>query len=185
MPNRGPAFPPRPCKSNTGKRKRYTLKQQIQINLNGRARSVEIAPTARLLDVVRDQLGATGTKEGCGEGECGACTVIVDGRAVNSCLFPAIEADGAQVLTIEGLTSPGDDLSPIQQAFLDHGGAQCGFCTPGMIMAGFALISANRDPSDEQIHEALTGNLCRCTGYQPIINAIRAAAAKAREGVPA
>ncbi len=130
----------------------------------------------RLIDILRGPLGQTGTKEGCGEGECGACTVLVDGLAVNSCLFPAKEAAGRSVTTIEGLKPEGTGLSPIQQAFVDCGAVQCGFCTPGMIISATALLDRTPDPTDREIREALTGNLCRCTGYEQIIEAIREAA---------
>lgn len=129
-----------------------------------------------LIDVLRGPLGLTGTKEGCGKGECGACTVIVDDRPVNACLFPAPEIEGRRVLTIEGLTGPGNQLSPLQQAFVDHGGIQCGFCTPGMILSAHALLLHNAQASDDEIRSALAGNLCRCTGYVQIIDSVGAAA---------
>ena len=134
-----------------------------------------------LLEVLRGQLGHTGTKEGCGQGECGACTVIVDGRAVNSCLYPALEIEGKSVLTIEGLRGPKNKLSPIQQAFVDEGAIQCGFCTPGMIMSTKALLDSNPNPSEEDIRQALQGNLCRCTGYVQILEAVKRAAALLKE----
>jgi len=134
-----------------------------------------------LLEVLRGQLGHTGTKEGCGQGECGACTVIVDGQAVNSCLYPALEIEGKNVLTIEGLRGPKNRLSPIQQAFVEEGAIQCGFCTPGMIMSTRALLDSNPNPSEEDIRQALQGNLCRCTGYVQILEAVKRAAALLKE----
>ncbi len=134
-----------------------------------------------LLDVLRGELGLTGCKEGCGKGECGACTVLVDGRPVNACLLPALEVEGRSVTTIEGLMLPGGGLSPIQQAFVERGGIQCGFCSPGMIMAAVALLDANPDPSEEEARDALAGNLCRCTGYAQIIESVRRAASLRRD----
>jgi carbon-monoxide dehydrogenase small subunit len=130
----------------------------------------------RLLDLLRKPLGMTGTKGGCGEGECGACTVIVDGLAVNSCLYPAAEIDGKSVTTIEGLRTTNNELSIIQQAFVDAAGIQCGYCTPGMILSAKALLEDNPDPNNDEICEALAGNLCRCTGYVQIIESVKLAA---------
>ncbi len=158
------------------------MKVEVGFRLNGYEVRAEVEPHRRLLDVLRDTLGETGTKEGCGEGECGACTVLVDGAAVNSCLFPVCEAAGTAVTTVEGLATASGSLSPLQRAFLDHGGAQCGFCTPGIVMAGVALLAENPNPSDAEIRYALTGNLCRCTGYIQILDAIRAAALVTRGG---
>jgi carbon-monoxide dehydrogenase small subunit len=153
----------------------------ITFSVNGMEVRVLARPTQRLIDLLRDpQLRLTGTKEGCGEGECGACTVLVDGRAINSCLYPALEVEGRRVTTIEGLLGPHNRLHPIQQAFVDKGGIQCGFCTPGMIMAAKALLDENPDPSEEEIRTALVGNLCRCTGYQQIVESVREAAAMLR-----
>jgi carbon-monoxide dehydrogenase small subunit len=152
------------------------MKSEISFTLNGSAVTLSVDSHRRLLDVLRDELGLTGTKEGCGEGECGACTVIVDGRAVNACLYPAPEIDGRQVLTIEGLVGPENELSVIQQAFAKGGAVQCGFCSPGMIMVTKALLDEIPDPTDEDIREALLGNLCRCTGYVQILEAVRRAA---------
>ena len=149
----------------------------IAITVNGRTHKLDVAPHETLLKVLRERLLLTGAKESCGEGECGACTVLVDGRAVNSCLMLAAEADGCQVLTIEGLTRDGR-LDPIQQAFIDAGAVQCGFCTPGMIMSAKALLMENPRPSADEVKEALCGNLCRCTGYTRIISAVLAAAEK-------
>ncbi|MBT3219681.1 MAG: (2Fe-2S)-binding protein [Proteobacteria bacterium] len=129
-----------------------------------------------LIDILRGPLNLTGTKEGCGKGECGACTVIVDERPVNACLYPAPDIEGCTVLTIEGLTGPGNDLSPIQQAFVDNGGIQCGFCTPGMILSAHSLLLRNPQASDDEIRSTLAGNLCRCTGYVQIIDSVNAAA---------
>jgi len=141
---------------------------------------LEVRPGIRLIDLLRVELGLTGTKEGCGEGECGACTVLVDGRPVNACLYPALEAEGRRITTIEGLAEPDGALSPIQQAFVDHGGIQCGFCTPGMILAAKALLDDNPDPTDREIREALVGNLCRCTGYAQIVESVGHAASALR-----
>ncbi len=147
--------------------------QPVELNctVNGEPRTVRAYPMARLLDVLRDQLRLTGTKEGCGEGECGACSVIVDGALVNSCLFPALQAEGANIRTIEGLAH-GAKLHAMQQAFITHGGAQCGMCTPGMIMATVQLNEKNPQPTEPQIREGLAGNLCRCTGYMRIFEAV-------------
>jgi len=152
----------------------------IEFKLNGRAVSVDVAPDARLLDVLRQDLGLTGTKEGCGVGECGACTVVVDGQAVNSCLYPAVKAHGRRVDTVEGLAD-GEVLSPLQAAFLEAGAVQCGFCTPGLLMSARALLETNPHPTDREILEALEGNLCRCTGYRDILRAVRRAAGRPDE----
>ncbi|UCF07061.1 MAG: (2Fe-2S)-binding protein [bacterium] len=149
--------------------------------LNGSEVVVEVEGHHRLIDVLRDQLGLTGTKEGCGKGECGACSVLVDGRAVNACLYPALEAEGRSVTTIEGLRGPNNELSTVQQAFVDQGAIQCGFCTPGMIMSAKALLDSNPDPTEEEIRSALLGNLCRCTGYVQIVEAVRQAAVQLRD----
>jgi aerobic carbon-monoxide dehydrogenase small subunit len=146
-------------------------KIRVQCTLNGRATTLEAYPMARLLDVLREQAGLTGTKEGCGEGECGACAVLLNGVIVNSCLVPAIEADGTDIRTIEGIARC-DQLSSVQEAFLECGGAQCGICTPGMVIASVALLARHPHPSDAEIREGLAGNLCRCTGYQKIFAAV-------------
>ena len=149
---------------------------KVHFRVNGKDRQVETLDSATLLSVLRDDLGLPGTKEGCGEGECGACTVLVNGRAVVSCLMLACQAEGAEILTIEGLEK--DGLHPIQQAFIDEGAVQCGFCTPGFIMTTKALLKENPSPTESEIREYLKGNYCRCTGYINIINAVQSAAKK-------
>lgn len=146
----------------------------LTMTVNGRDVTVEIEAGELLVDVLRDRLGLTGTKIGCNEGECGACTVIMDRRAVLSCLLPALRAQGRSLTTIEGLAD-GETLHPIQQAFVDHGAIQCGYCTPGFVMSAKALLDANPHPDRDQVKEAIAGNLCRCTGYVKIIEAIEAA----------
>ena len=150
---------------------------QIKLTVNGKTQEVAVNPWDTLLDVIREELGLTGTKEGCGLGECGACTVIMNGKTVNSCLVLAMEADGKEITTIEGL-SKGDKLHPVQQAFIDEGGLQCGFCTPGMVISAKALLDENPNPSDEEIRRGISGNFCRCTGYTKIIKSVKAAAKK-------
>jgi len=152
------------------------MKMDISFTLNGAAVEAAVDPHKRLLDLLRDQLMHTGTKEGCGHGECGACTVLVDGLPINACLFPAPEVDGRAVITIEGLAKQGNALSLLQQAFVDRGAIQCGFCSPGMILSAKALLDASPDPSEEEIRDALVGNLCRCTGYVQIVEAVQHAA---------
>lgn len=144
-------------------------------SVNGAAVEVEATGMRRLLDVLREDLGLTGTKEGCGEGECGACSVLVDGAVADACLVPVSQAQGAAVRTVEGLAAEGR-LGPLQQAFLETGGAQCGICTPGMLIAGEAFLASGASPTEENIREAIAGNLCRCTGYTKIIEAIALAA---------
>ena len=143
--------------------------------LNGEACHTEIPEDATLLKVLRDILHLTGTKEGCGEGDCGACTVLVDGRSVNSCLFPAVQAEGCQVMTIEGVEAH-PELARIQKAFVDYGAVQCGFCSPGMIMSTVALLQKNPKPTEEEIRRGLSGNICRCTVYQAMVDAIQSLA---------
>jgi carbon-monoxide dehydrogenase small subunit len=146
-------------------------KIRVNCEINGKAMSLEAHPMARFLDVLREQAGLTGTKEGCGEGECGACSIEMDGALVNSCLIPALQADGAKIRTIEGVAGA-DELSAVQQAFLTHGGAQCGICTPGMVLAASNLLARNSHPTENEIREALAGNLCRCTGYTKIFQSV-------------
>lgn len=147
----------------------------ISFQVNGQAMAFESYPMARLLDVLRRDLGLTGTKEGCGEGECGACSVLVDGVLVNSCLIPVAQAQGARIVTIEGLTAD-DKLQSLQKVFLECGGAQCGICTPGMILASAHLLEKHPSPSLDEIREGLAGNICRCTGYAQIVEAVAEAA---------
>lgn len=156
-------------------------KKTIRFIINGKPCELEIKPWQTLLEVIREDLNLTGTKEGCGEGECGACTVMMGGRTVNSCLVPAMEAEGQEILTIEGM-SDGDKLHPIQEAFVEHSGMQCGFCTPGMIMSAKALLDEKPVPSREEIREGISGNLCRCTGYTKIFESISAASHAMKEG---
>jgi carbon-monoxide dehydrogenase small subunit len=148
--------------------------KKIRLTVNGKRHELSVKPWRTLLEVIREELNLTGTKEGCGLGECGACTVIMDGQAVNSCLVLAAEADGKEILTIEGLVDCGN-LHPIQEAFIEQGGMQCGFCTPGMILSAKVLLDKNPDPTEEEIKEGISGNFCRCTGYKKIIESIKAA----------
>ena len=150
------------------------MKKQIKLTVNGLEYSVLIKPHWTLLDVLRDEIGLTGTKKGCGRGECGACTVIMNGEAILSCLVLAIQCQGKHILTIEGLAQNGK-FDPLQDAFVKHGAIQCGFCTPGMIMASRALLNKIPHPSGEEIKKGLSGNLCRCTGYVKIITAVQKA----------
>jgi aerobic carbon-monoxide dehydrogenase small subunit len=144
---------------------------QITFNVNNESRTIDVFPMERLLDVLREQLHLTGTKEGCGEGECGACTVVLDGRIVNSCLVPVAQVNGSDITTIEGVAHQ-DQLHEVQQAFIDHGGAQCGICTPGMVLAAVDLLNRNPEPSEAEIRNGLAGNLCRCTGYMKIFESV-------------
>ncbi|OGO48913.1 MAG: hypothetical protein A2W37_04530 [Chloroflexi bacterium RBG_16_63_12] len=145
----------------------------ILLNVNGQEYPLEVEPHRTLLDVLREDLSLTGTKSNCQEGECGACTVMVDGRPVNACLFLAVRANGKRITTVEGLAS-GERLHPVQEAFIQHGGVQCGYCTPGFIVSAAALLAANPHPTDDELARALAGNICRCTGYVNIRHALRA-----------
>lgn len=146
-------------------------KVEINCTVNGDAATFKSFPMARLLDVLREELKLTGTKEGCGEGECGACTVLIDGEIVNSCLVPAIQCEGAKIKTIEGIAD-GENLHTVQECFIAHGGAQCGICTPGMVIAAVNLLERNPNPTEEEIRTGLAGNLCRCTGYMKIFESV-------------
>ena len=146
----------------------------LTMTLNNEEVTIEVGPDALLVDVLRDQLELTGTKEACGGGECGACTVLLDGEPVTSCLVPALKAQGREVMTVEGLAS-GGELHPLQKAFIEHGAVQCGYCTPGMLMSAKALLDKNPHPTEGEIRQAISGNLCRCTGYVKIVEAIEAA----------
>src|SRR5512136_1322744 len=154
--------------------------KSIQFVINGQPVGIVVKPWRTLLEIIREDLNLTGTKEGCGHGECGSCTVIMGGKTVNSCLVPALEAEGQEILTIEGL-SQGDRLHPIQEAFVERSGMQCGFCTPGMILSAKALLDRTPDPGEKEIREAMAGNFCRCTGYTKIVESIGAAARALRE----
>ncbi len=151
------------------------MSSTLELTINGQKRSFDCEPTLRLIDLLRDHCGLTGTKEGCGIGECGACTVLLDGEPMNACLVPVGQAAGRSVLTVEGL-SPAGELCDLQREFIDRGAVQCGFCTPGMLLSATALLLHNSQPTEAEIREALAGNLCRCTGYTQIVDAIQAAA---------
>jgi len=153
--------------------------EHLELIVDGLPLSASVDPGRTLLRVLRDDLGRTGTKEGCDDSECGACMVLIDGRPVNSCSYLALQAAGREVTTVEGLAGR-DELHPLQRAFLEGGGIQCGFCTPGMLISAAALLATDPDPSEDAIRDALAGNLCRCTGYQPIIHAVQRAAAEMR-----
>ena len=157
------------------------MKQLIELLVNGEAHELAVEPQATLLDVLRDDLGMTGTKEACGTGECGSCTVLMDGKPILSCLALAVDCQGQDIITIEGLAQ-GEDLSPVQQAFQDCGAIQCGFCTPGMVLSTTALLHNNPHPTEVEIQKALEGNLCRCTGYNKIIEAVNMAAERMASG---
>ena len=156
----------------------------LNFNVNGKDQRVLVRTNWTLAQVLRDQLGLLGTKIGCGEGECGACTVLMDGKTVTSCLVLAVQADGARIVTIEGLTAEEDEcLHPVQEAFVESGAIQCGYCTPGMVMSTVALLEKHPEPTEEQVREGLTGNLCRCTGYQKIFEAVLLASKKMKEAL--
>jgi len=157
------------------------MKRIISFVLNGETVRLEIEPHLTLLPLLREKLELTGTKEGCGKGDCGACTVLVDGMAVKSCIFPAMEVEGRPVTTIEGLIDAHGNLHPIQKAFVEYGAIQCGYCTPGMILSAKALLDKNPNPSEKEIRNAIAGNLCRCTGYVRIVEAIKAAGSSYQE----
>lgn len=147
------------------------MKHKIRLRINEELYEVSVEPNKTLIDIIRDDIGLTGTKKGCGTGDCGSCTIILDGKPVNSCLILGVEVDGSNILTIEGLRK-GEELHPIQKAFIEHGAIQCGYCTPGMIISAKALLDNFPNPTEDQVKMALSGNLCRCTGYKKIIEAI-------------
>jgi carbon-monoxide dehydrogenase small subunit len=155
------------------------MKVGIEVTVNGEKCSLEVKPNQTLVDVLREDLGLTGTKKGCGEGKCGSCTILMNGKPVNSCLVLAAQADGAEILTIEGLA--GKEPHPLQIAFAEKGAIQCGYCTPGMILTAKALLDVNPNPGENEIKEAIAGNLCRCTGYNKIVEAIMACASQNRK----
>jgi len=157
---------------NKNPRSKIELMIEIKFTLNKKHVSAKIESNIRLIDLLRDKFNLTGTKEGCGVGECGACTVLMNGRAVNSCLVIAAQADGSDIVTIEGISN-GDVLNPLQKNFLSHGAVQCGFCTPGMVLSASALLDQKPNPTEEEIKDAIAGNLCRCTGYKQIIEAVK------------
>jgi len=148
---------------------------KIRFILNGETKVIDVEADRRVIDVIREDLGLTGTKEACGRGECGSCTILVDGSPKLSCLMLAAQLEGREIITIEGIKKD-SDMHPIQEAFIKHGAVQCGFCTPGMVLVSFDLLKRNKKPSRDEIREAISGNLCRCTGYQKIVDAIEAAA---------
>jgi carbon-monoxide dehydrogenase small subunit len=153
---------------------------ELTLTVNGERHGLDVSADTRLLTVLREHLGLTGTKEGCGEGECGACTVLVDGEAVNSCLIVALQVNGSEISTVEGLAQADRTLSPLQQGFVDAGGIQCGFCTPGFLMSLTAFLTENAHPTEDEIRAALVGNICRCTGYAQIVDAVQLAAGSTR-----
>ena len=157
------------------------IKRQIELRVNGQSFTVLVKPQDLLVDVLRDQLGLTGTKKGCGTGECGACTILLDGKPINSCLMPALRARNKDIITIEGLGTP-EHLHQLQQAFIENAAVQCGFCAPGMLLSAKALLDANAHPTETEIRQAISGNLCRCTGYAKIVQAVKAAAQAMAQG---
>lgn len=154
------------------------MKVKVHLKVNGLAYEIEVEPRRTLLEVIREDLELTGTKEGCGLGECGTCTVLLDGKPIKSCITLAVQANGREVATIEGLEKSDGTLHPIQQAFIDHGAIQCGFCTPGMVLSAKALLEENPRPTEIEVRQAIAGNLCRCTGYQKIVEAILSVSSK-------
>ncbi len=150
-------------------------KRIVALSVNGELHEIAVAPNRTLLEALREDLRLTGTKQGCGAGDCGTCTVLMDGRPVNACLILAVQAAGHEILTIEGV-APDGELHPLQKAFVEHGAVQCGFCTPGMVLSGLAVLETHADPSEEDVRVAISGNLCRCTGYQKIVEAVMSAA---------
>ena len=161
------------------------MRMPLTVTVNGSVERVEVDTRQNLVGLLRDQLGLTGTHVGCSTGNCGACTVVLDGKTVKSCCVLAADVDGREVQTIESLSSGADDLHPIQQAFVAHQGLQCGYCTPGMVLSSLKLLEENPDPTEAEIRHAIAGNLCRCTGYQLIIASVLEAGRQGREGVPA
>ncbi len=158
--------------------KRY----MVNLVVNGDHRTVVVKANTLLVNVLRDHLDLTGTKKGCELGDCGSCTVLLNGKPVNSCLVLAVEADGQEIVTIEGLVQQGDTLDPLQEAFIDHAAVQCGYCTPGMILSAKALLAKNPSPTEQEVREAIAGNLCRCTGYVNVVKAVMVAAKRLQEG---
>ncbi len=156
------------------------MKKHIVLKVNGVKREILVAPNELLLNVLRDQLGLTGAKYGCGIGECGSCTVLLDGEPVLSCLTLAIGLDGSDIVTVEGISKPDGSLHPLQESFLEHGAVQCGFCTPGMVVMGKALLDENPKPTEDDIREHIRGNFCRCTGYTQIVKAIKETSVKSK-----
>jgi carbon-monoxide dehydrogenase small subunit len=166
---------------SAGLYRRQVMKRKIAFILNNESIEVEIDPKWTLLYLLREVLELTGTKEGCGQGECGACTVIVDGNAINSCLYPAMEAEGKEITTIEGLAGADGTLHPLQQAFIENNGVQCGYCTSGMIMSAKALLDKKPEPTEKEIRTSIAGNICRCTGYVQIVESVKKAAEKMKK----
>jgi aerobic carbon-monoxide dehydrogenase small subunit len=155
-------------------------KRKLRLNINGNHFKVDVYPSTLLLELLRDELGLTGAKRGCETGYCGCCTVLLDGKAIHSCSILAVRARNCEIVTIEGLENEGN-LQPLQKAFMDHGASQCGYCTPGMVLSSKALLISNPDPDEADVKRALAGNLCRCTGYQPIVEAVLSVAGKGKE----
>jgi carbon-monoxide dehydrogenase small subunit len=156
------------------------VKKDINLKVNGKIHAIQVDSKDMLVDVIRDKVGLTGTKEGCGTGECGACTVLINGEPVNSCLYLAIRAEGKEILTIEGLGNPAS-LHPLQQAFVENGAVQCGFCAPGMLLSAHALLMRNPNPNEQEIRKGISGNICRCSGYVKVIKSIQQAAARLQQ----